>query len=496
MEPKTEGRHAASFIMSEANGNRSRETVLIAEGEVVTAGQVIAKRTSGSFSGDYVAFDQDGNDGSETPIGIAINGVDATDAAVKEAIIARDAEVNGDQLGWPDDIEGSEKEDGVSGLADLGIIVRLLIVALALGWMMVGGTTPEQAGLAMALVGLGMLDVFKGSAFDTLSLTDAINEIPFVPGRAGMLIPWRENGVNTLSIAIEQKAGVLSLINPSPRGGPGEAIGKQTRSLRMLRIPHYQRDDAIMADEVQGVRAFGSETELETVQGKVNERMAEHVDLGLDPTLEYQRVGAVKGVILNADGSTLMNLFTEFDVSQAGEIDFDLDNATPASGALRAKCAAAVRLSMDALGGLPVVGLHAFCGDTFFDQLLAHKEVVASYLTTPMAQVLREGYVYPNGDKVYGAFEFGGIVWENYRGKVNGSPIIEATKAHIFPIGNGLFRTVYAPADYNETVNTLGLPRYAKQFPMPNDKGVSMEIQSNALNYCTRPLSLLKGKNT
>jgi hypothetical protein len=59
-----------------------------------------------------------------------------------------------------------------------------------------------------------------------------------------------------------------------------------------------------------------------------------------------------------------------------------------------------------------------------------------------------------------------------------------------------LFRTVYAPADYIETVNTIGLPRYAKQYPMPNDKGISLEMQMNALNYCTRPRVLIKGKTT
>lgn len=342
-----------------------------------------------------------------------------------------------------------------------------------------------------------MLDIFKGSAFSVTALTDAINSLPFIPGRAGLLIPWGEQGVSTTSIMIEEKGGVLTLINPTPRGGPGETAPKQKRKARQLLIPHYERDDAIYADEVQGIRAFGSETELETVQGKVNERMLEHVQLGFDPTLEYQRVGAVKGIILNGDGSVLYNLFDEFGVTQEGEIDFDLDNASPANGALRRKCAGAVRLIEDNLGGVPLVGVHAFCGNNFFDDLLSHKEVTASYQATPMAEVLRQGFVYPNNLRIYGAFEFGGIVWENYRGSVGGTAFIDTDKCHIFPMGvPGLFRTVYAPADYTETVNTIGLPRYAKQFPMPNDKGIALEMQSNALSYNTRPKTLLKGKRT
>ena len=342
-----------------------------------------------------------------------------------------------------------------------------------------------------------MLNVFQQDAFSVMSLTDAINKIPFVPGRAGQVIPWVESGIRTLTAMIEEKDGVLSLVNPTPRGGPGEAFAKTRRTARSLTVPHYQVDDAIWADEVQGIRAFGSESELQTVQSLVNERAGEHVSQRLDPTLEFQRIGAVKGVILNADGSTLYNLFTEFGVSQIGEIDFDLDNANPNRGVLRKACAGVVRNVANELGGVPFIGIHAFCGDTFFDELLAHKEVVESYQGTEMAKVLREGYVYPNGMKIYGAFEFGGIVWENYRGSVGSTSFVEATKCHIFPVGvPGLFRTVYAPADYVETVNTMGLPRYMKQFPMPNDKGVNLELQMNALNYCTRPRVLLKGKNT
>jgi len=342
-----------------------------------------------------------------------------------------------------------------------------------------------------------LLDVFNQDAFNVLSLTDAINKLPFVPGRAGQVINWNERGVTTTSILIEEKDGVLKLLNPTPRGGAGETKGKDRGRARSLVIPHYQHDDAINADEVQGIRAFGSETDVQSVMGVVNQRLSDAIQLVLDPTLEYQRLGAVKGLILNADGTTLYNLFDEFGVSQDAEIDFDLDAASPAPGALRKKCAGVVRAIAKNLGGVAYAGVHAFCGDAFFDDMLSHPEVIESYKGTPMAQVLREGYVYPNGDKVFGAFEFGGVVWENYRGQNGANPMVDTDKCHLFPQGvPGLFRTVYAPADYIETVNTVGLPRYSKQWATPNGKRIEMESQSNPLSYCTRPKALLKGKRT
>jgi hypothetical protein len=342
------------------------------------------------------------------------------------------------------------------------------------------------------------LDVFNQDAFNAISLTDSINKIPFIPGRCGQVVGFIESGITTTSIMIEEKNGVLQIINPSPRGGVGQTSMEPNRAARSLIVPHYEVPDQILADSVQNVRAWGTTSMLETLQDRVNQRLQEHVNYKLDPTLEYQRLGAVKGLILNGDGSTLYNLFTEFNVSEPSEIHFDLDNATPASGALRRACAGVARTIANNLGGTGYTGLRAFCGDTFFDDLVANVEVVASYKNTDMASVLRTGYVdpnvFPSGNAIYGTFEFGGIVWENYRGLIGSTPMVDPNLCHIFPVGApGLWRTIYAPADYEETVNTVGLPRYAKQYPMLNGKGRHLESQMNALSYCTRPATLVTG---
>lgn len=336
-----------------------------------------------------------------------------------------------------------------------------------------------------------MLDVFNTDAFGVVSLTDAINQQPFVPGRAGAVAGWAESSVATTTVAIENLNGVLSLINPTPRGGPGEDISKKKRTLRNLTVPHYQRDDGVMADEVQGIRAFGAENQVQTVMGVVENRFAEHAR-DFDVTLEYQRLGAIKGTILNGDGSTLYNLFTEFGVSQQTEVDFNLDAAAD-TGAVRKTCTQVVRTIAKALGGSSYAGIYAFCSDEFWDALISNIEVRASYLNQIEAQQLRSGVAWQT-------LSYGGITFENYRGGVGAEEatgFITANKAHIFPVGApGLWRTVYAPADYIETVNTLGLPRYAKMYPMDNDKGMQMEMQMNALNYCTRPRVLVQGKTT
>lgn len=340
-----------------------------------------------------------------------------------------------------------------------------------------------------------MLDIFASDAFSLVGLTDAINKIKFVPGYLGQLGLFSASGVSTTSVAIEEKNGILSLIAPTGRGAPGTTLDKTKRTLRTIAVPHFEINDSVMAEEVQGIRAFGQENVTETVMGKVAERMGIHTD-SFSATEEFARVGAVKGIVTYADGTTL-DLFSTFGVSQEAEVDFDLDNNAPASGALRKACAAVTRTIAKNLDGVPFSGVLALCDDAFFDDLIAHPEVVESYRGTPMAQVLRDGYVLTNGQKIFGAFEFGGIVWVNYRGQVGATPFIAANKCHIFPIGvPGFFRTYYAPADYNETVNTVGQRLYTKQYEMPNGKGWNLDSQMNALQICTRPTALIKGKRT
>jgi hypothetical protein len=339
-----------------------------------------------------------------------------------------------------------------------------------------------------------MLDIFNSDAFSVVPLTEAIRKVKFAPGRINQLGLFQPYGVTTTTIAIEEKQGSLVLVPPTARGGPGVTRDKDKRKMRSLTIPHFQIDDAIMAEEVQGIRAFGSETMTETVMMKVAERMADHVQ-AFEVTNEYSRIGALKGVVVYANGEQL-DLFSAFGVSQVSEVDFDLDNASPTPGALRRVCADVIRAMAAQLDGVPFTGLHAFCGDDFFDDLISHPEVRETYLNQQEAGELRTGYINAGGLS-WGSFNFGGITFENYRGSVDGQAFVHTDKCHIIPLGvPGLFRTVYAPADYVETVNTVGRQYYVKQWAMPNDKGRNMEIQTNPLHYCTRPNVLIQGRRT
>lgn len=344
-----------------------------------------------------------------------------------------------------------------------------------------------------------MLDIFSGDAFSVTTLTDTINKLKYVPGRIGQMNLFQETGVTTTSVVIEERNGVLQLIGPTPRGGPGHTVPKPSRMARSIFVPHFEINDSVMAEEVQGVRAWGQETQVETVQGLVADRLQIHSQ-SMGQTQEYSRMGALKGLVTYADGSTL-NLFNEFGVTAPADVFLDLAN-TAVTGSVRRNTSKIFRTIAEQLGPIPFTGLYAFAGDDFFDDLVANAEVRATYLSWQAAQELRGNYVNPTpgggpGAGTYGVFTYGGIQWDNYRGFVGATPFVDPDEAIIFPIGiPGLYRTYYAPADYIETVNTVGQRLYSKQYEMPNGKGIHLDTQMNALDICTRPNVLLRAQRT
>jgi hypothetical protein len=73
-----------------------------------------------------------------------------------------------------------------------------------------------------------------------------------------------------------------------------------------------------------------------------------------EATFEFHLFNGIQGVVKDPkDGATVINACTAFGITPAAEVDFDLDNATPTSGALRKRAqapSAARRLATVELG--------------------------------------------------------------------------------------------------------------------------------------------------
>lgn len=326
---------------------------------------------------------------------------------------------------------------------------------------------------------------FQDNAFSMSELTKAINILPNMYGKMEQLNLFPSKSVRQRNIAIEEKNGVLNLLPTQIPGAPGTVGMRGKRKLRTFSIPHIPHDDVVLPEEVQGIRAFGSENELQSIASVLTDHLQSMRNKHAI-TLEHLRMGALKGVILDADGSELLNLYDAFGI-EPKTVNFAL---TTANTDVKKKCLDVIRYVEDNLRGEYMTGIHALVSPEFFDALTGHTKVKEAYERWEEGAALR--------NDMRSGFTFAGITFEEYRGQAtdpdgNVRKFIASGEAHCFPVGTiDTFATYFAPADFNETVNTLGKPIYAKQEPRRFDRGTDLHTQSNPLPMCHRPGVLVK----
>ena len=210
------------------------------------------------------------------------------------------------------------------------------------------------------------LDVFKADSFNMMSLTTAINKLPYKPARLGEMKLFKKDGIPTTVVMVEERQGKLMLVPSNPRGVFNNVYGNVARKTRAFPVINLPLSAKVYADDVQNIRAFGSETEMETVSGMTNDKLSV-LRQSLEYTHEWHRLGAIKGVLLDADGTTtLFNWFTEFDITQETDT---LNFTTDAGSAVKKLASRIIRDIQDGLGMTTYDHIHVMCGSTLFDNI-------------------------------------------------------------------------------------------------------------------------------
>jgi hypothetical protein len=114
MTIKHEPNHTAEFLVSEGNGQVSREAITVAAGDALPAGQVLGLQTG---TGMYAAYDDVAEDGTEVAAAVLYAPLAASDESRPAVGIVRLAEVSAQRL-------TGLGLDGAADLATRDIIVR------------------------------------------------------------------------------------------------------------------------------------------------------------------------------------------------------------------------------------------------------------------------------------------------------------------------------------------------------------------------------------
>lgn len=331
-----------------------------------------------------------------------------------------------------------------------------------------------------------MNDVFTPDAFKVLELTESINLMPYVPGAIQAMNLFQTRSVFNTMVAIEYKGGKLSLIQTQERGlTNGARITLPKGKVIPFKIPHIPQMGTVTPDDLPDMRAFGTKegkVAFSTVVADILEDMRQN----LETTIEYHMSGALKGIIKDADGTEIFDLFDIFGITEE-EVDINMG-----SDDLRAKCALITRTVQDFLGADSYREIRVLCGDTLYDHLISSQEVKDSpvYKTQGNGPKTSDPFVRES-------FYYGGITWVNYRGTVGSTSFIGLTEGRVVPMGvPKLFIRRNGPADTVDAVGRMGKPFVVTREFLPHDTGVELRAQGNPLILCTRPSVLIKINDT
>lgn len=340
------------------------------------------------------------------------------------------------------------------------------------------------------------LDIFNGDAFSAATMTGHVNmNIPFVPGFLGSLGLFPAQGVYTPTVAFDDENGNLSLIATSPRGAAPSQSKNNKGKVRHIETVRLAREAVITADQLANVRVLGTSNQLQTAERVVWKRVEGPTGLKaeLGYTLEHFYLGAIDGVVYDADGSTkIWDYFQFYGANRPAAIDFQFSATDPDSALITKASMQLKREMVKALNGFSLAGatMVHLCGDNFFDDAWTNKEVVAARKLGGTGNMEAPKIISEN--KAYSSFKYADAIWVNYRGDDAGKVSIPTNEARSFMMGvPGLFGTYFAPADTFEFVNTEGLPSYVLQREERQTSSQRVfEVQSNPLAICLRPRSL------
>lgn len=334
-----------------------------------------------------------------------------------------------------------------------------------------------------------MQNIFDNPAFSLSSLTAAINVVPNTYGRIQQLGIFPESGVRTTTVIVEHQNNTLNLLPTVPRGAPPTVGSVGKREVRSFIIPHIPHNDHVMPEEVQNIRGFGSESEMDALMSVMNEKLLTMSNKH-DITREWLLVNCLQGIVKDADNSTLLDFFQAFGITRQ-TYNFNFDPATEqATEKPRLQAAALLRYMQDNLLGETMTNVRVFCSAAFWDAFISDVTVKQAWDLFQDRSWYRQDPLMP--------FSLWGIEWEEYRGVAsdnagNSRLFIPTGEAFAIPMGTqNCFKMVYAPADFNETANTLGRRLYAKQREREFERGWDLHSQSNPLPLCFRPKLLVK----
>jgi len=342
------------------------------------------------------------------------------------------------------------------------------------------------------------IEAIVNERFTSLQLTQAIAKRTNEYGLLNSMGLFAEKGIPDRQVKIETKSGTLSIIPTSPIGTPAPAADSpDDRDVRILPTFRHAKQHRLLAEELQGVRMFGSDDQMEVFDYKMLEKI-DLIQREHRQTKEFLRWGALKGDVYDADGvRVLYNVYNLMGETQK-IIEWDIENVAAVDPIQDGNDELLDYFETEALGET-VTGVVKFCSPGYMKAMQKNKDFRDAY-----KYWANNGEVNPNRQSLRRPFEFKDVIYVRHLGKCSFKKADGTVVTHTFipddesiavPMGTmETFRTFFGPAEFAETVNTIGQEIYVKPSMMKLDMGVELHSFSYALNLVTKPRLVVRCK--
>ena len=323
--------------------------------------------------------------------------------------------------------------------------------------------------------------------YTAIQLTSRVDRVPNLYGRLQEMDLFPGEGVTTTMVEVAMRDGYITILGAEARDGDvpvGKADEEGSIFLKIPHIPHLEK--LTPADLQDKYEIVGGQRVPRGMESALSRKMVK-IRWNHAITLEFLRMGALKGLIVDGKNKTLYDLYQVFGITKK-TVSFGLSDDTTN---VLDKTFEVARHMEENLRGEIMNGVRALVSPEFFTLLTGHPNVEKYYLN------YREGAEKKGGD-VRKSFPFGAITFEEYN--ATGTDLTGATrkfiaagKGHAFPVGTmEAFKTHFAPPNHVSFANMVGPEVFVSPEILKHGAGVELKSESNPLPVCRRPEMLVE----
>lgn len=306
-----------------------------------------------------------------------------------------------------------------------------------------------------------ILDIVNQDPFTQISMTEGINKIDNVPNHLGRLGIFTLSPIRSAVLAFDVKGATIRLVPTSKRGEPIDSTDKRNKAkFKYFSTDRLAVKDRIVAGDLQFLRDVGTADQPKQLAAEIAERQSGLNGVGglmgdIDATREYQRLSALRGILIDTEGAELYNYFTEMGVDEPSTITLDV--STLINGKLRSTVHdQVVRYMKKNAKGARYSQIIALCGPGAIDKLQEAPEYRKAFEGQEEAKELRSGMGKP--------VDFAGVLWVEYEGTDDDTTVALGDDEVLFiPAGadNTVFRQICSPGEKFAHIGQKGQEFYS-----------------------------------